>query len=679
MKLNTKFSAVEVENENPVNQFKMLVNEKSFSIIISGIYSRKIDAIIREYSCNAVDSHKMAGYNIPFDIHLPTYKEPYFYVEDYGLGLDEDDIVNVFTVAFASTKDNTNVAVGQIGIGAMSGFCYNTKSFTVTSKKNGKKYIYHCFINENGVPAFTKLLEEDTDECNGVKVELVVNPSDIYAFKSSAKSILRWLEIKPNFIGEEVELYQPRKIIEGDGWYFSDDSDCYVLMGGVLYSVDDTDPALQKYSDYIDSPIIIEAEMGSVDFQPSREGLQYTVKTIAFLRKTFERIEKDIANKISEKIESSDSLWQARVAFNEIKYTFNRKIRSLINPEEVKWNGKSLDYEDRFYNNYDFSIRHFIGDSYRKSPKQYHNKSILSNSNTIICVADENKGVVGKINHFCSQSNITVHLFTPDKDKLDELLIILEKELGCTREDIKFSSDLPSPPKKTFSRNKIGKISKWVYSYRVTYSWVERDLSKEDITQGTYYYVLRKAYKFLDGSVEKKPKELKKYIDVVNDHLKGDVDVYAMSPKESKNLPSNWVEFTSYAKSIIDNKKKECQEYLDYSIKEKNVKEYIRKYYSEINTLRLIKDDLPQDHKIVSLLNEIDNLLNSDLKEPSGYDTIISILDLQGEDYEVDLDMSVIEEYPLFGHYNNYYGRPKVPVDHFVLYILGVDSLNKEN
>ena len=54
------------------------------------VYSHKERAIIRELSCNAHDSHVMAGTtHIPFEVHLPTQLEPYFSIRDYGTGLTE--------------------------------------------------------------------------------------------------------------------------------------------------------------------------------------------------------------------------------------------------------------------------------------------------------------------------------------------------------------------------------------------------------------------------------------------------------------------------------------------------------------------------------------------------------------------------------------------------------------
>ena len=63
------------------------------------VYSNKERAVIRELACNAHDSHVMAGTtDVPFDVHLPTQLEPWFSLRDYGTGLADDDIANVYGV-----------------------------------------------------------------------------------------------------------------------------------------------------------------------------------------------------------------------------------------------------------------------------------------------------------------------------------------------------------------------------------------------------------------------------------------------------------------------------------------------------------------------------------------------------------------------------------------------------
>jgi len=68
------------------------------------VYSHKERAVIRELSCNAHDAHVTAGTTeVPFDIHLPTVLEPWFSLRDYGTGLADSGIANVYVAIGIST------------------------------------------------------------------------------------------------------------------------------------------------------------------------------------------------------------------------------------------------------------------------------------------------------------------------------------------------------------------------------------------------------------------------------------------------------------------------------------------------------------------------------------------------------------------------------------------------
>ena len=97
---------------------------KLFQIISSGLYSNKVQAIIRELCTNAWDSHKEAGQEKDFEVWLPTTLKPEFRIRDYGTGMDEKTMFEVFNCLFESTKTETNDQVGMLGLGSKSPFSY---------------------------------------------------------------------------------------------------------------------------------------------------------------------------------------------------------------------------------------------------------------------------------------------------------------------------------------------------------------------------------------------------------------------------------------------------------------------------------------------------------------------------------------------------------------------------
>jgi len=172
-----------LSNVGEIGEFRIRNSAKAFNILSSGLYANKIKAIIRELSCNAIDSHTAAGTNQPFEVHLPTTLEPWFYIRDFGTGLNHEQVSNIYTTYFESTKTESNAFIGALGLGSKSPFSY-TDNFTVTAIKDGHKGIYTAFINDVGVPSIALMGEEQVTEPNGVEVKFSVN--DRYDFNKFA-------------------------------------------------------------------------------------------------------------------------------------------------------------------------------------------------------------------------------------------------------------------------------------------------------------------------------------------------------------------------------------------------------------------------------------------------------------------------------------------------------------
>ena len=140
-----------MSNVGEIGEFRIRNSAKAFSILSSGLYANKVRAVIRELSCNAVDSHVAAGRaDTPFDVHLPNALEPHFSIRDYGTGLSHDQVTQIYTTYFESTKTNSNAFIGALGLGSKSPFSY-TDNFTVTAIQNGKQGTTGIRIGAGGI------------------------------------------------------------------------------------------------------------------------------------------------------------------------------------------------------------------------------------------------------------------------------------------------------------------------------------------------------------------------------------------------------------------------------------------------------------------------------------------------------------------------------------------------
>jgi len=68
-----------------------------FSILRNQLYSDKILAVVREYCTNAMDANIDAGVpDCPIQVSIPNAFSPFFKVRDFGKGLSEEQVYNIF-------------------------------------------------------------------------------------------------------------------------------------------------------------------------------------------------------------------------------------------------------------------------------------------------------------------------------------------------------------------------------------------------------------------------------------------------------------------------------------------------------------------------------------------------------------------------------------------------------
>ena len=309
-----------LSNVGQVGEFRIRNSAKAFNILSSGLYANKIRAIIREYSCNAVDSHTEANSTTPFDVHLPNSLEPWFSVRDYGVGLDEQQVRNIFTTYFESTKTATDELIGGLGLGSKSAFSY-TDNFTIVAVKGGIKRVYTAFINEQGVPSIAPMGEEGSNEPNGVEIRFAVEDSyDFRKFYEEARHVYKHFKLRPVVSGGIGEFsfiepeYTDRDIIPGIHSTANSrgyTSYSYAIMGNIEYPLQVPGNAdLGGLEHLLTCGLTIEFAIGELDIQASREGLSYIPETIAAIKSKLEALNGVLADKIAEEIAAIKNPWE---------------------------------------------------------------------------------------------------------------------------------------------------------------------------------------------------------------------------------------------------------------------------------------------------------------------------------------------------------------------------------
>lgn len=275
--------------DKPKESFRAGMRAEDFphlANLLINLYSRPVEAVLREYSTNALDSHIDAGVTRPIEVTLPTSARPELKIQDFGLGLSVDDLRDIYSMYGRSTKRDSNAATGQLGLGCKSGLTY-CDTFGITSVRNGVKIAAESTKDEHGIGVINIIDTKATDEPNGVTITIPVGAFDIGQFERAAEHLFQfWDEGTVLVNGEAPEIPDWRKrslVLDDENSLFIVPTDSnldssYVVMGNVAYDARDA------YVEHANGGrsyrrFVYFANHGDVDFPPSRETLHMTPHT----------------------------------------------------------------------------------------------------------------------------------------------------------------------------------------------------------------------------------------------------------------------------------------------------------------------------------------------------------------------------------------------------------------
>lgn len=265
--------------------------------ILTDMYSNRILAVVREYSTNARDAQIEAGFPGPIEITLPSPLAPFFKVKDYGIGLNRDDIREIYSQYGASTKRESNDFNGMLGIGCKAALTY-TSQFTVVSVKDGQRTQVVVTRDQAGA-SMTVVDERPTDDANGTEVTVPVSRDDIPVFAREVQGFFQWWPEGSVLVnGVPPARFQGLKL--NDRLYVVEESNSSrVVMGGVAYPVDSLTTRLTyAYS------VVAFVDIGEVNFAPSREALMDTPTTTGTLAALRDEISESIDGAIQSAIDA---------------------------------------------------------------------------------------------------------------------------------------------------------------------------------------------------------------------------------------------------------------------------------------------------------------------------------------------------------------------------------------
>jgi len=242
-------------------------------MLSKNLYSDAIGSTVRECASNALDSHRRAGVNKPIVVSLVrndsnNYE---FSVEDFGVGLDANDVEKIISKYGKSTKRDSDTELGMMGLGFKAPLAY-ASSFYFRCRKDGVERKYMMYEGEE-TNTIDLIYEKPTTEGNGVKVIIPIKWGDRWDFTSKIKEQLAYFEhvyfnvddVDNNFVIHRSNLFQFSEL--------SSDNYLHVCLDDVYYPLD-----FKKLDiDRIEIPVGLRLSLTDGVFPtPNREALRYT-------------------------------------------------------------------------------------------------------------------------------------------------------------------------------------------------------------------------------------------------------------------------------------------------------------------------------------------------------------------------------------------------------------------
>jgi hypothetical protein len=370
------------------------------NVLSNTLYTDKVAAVLREYGCNAFDANVEAGKgDQPIEVTLPNKLEPSVRIRDFGYGMNEQQIADVFCKLGRSTKRNSNAFTGMLGIGSKAGFAYGD-SFMVTSWADGKKIVYNAF-RDQGAPRLAKMLETASDAPDGIEVKVPVRVADIQEFVTKAERIFRYFKVQPIIHGAKIDFRQRDARFEGTGWRYTGNGASFAIMGNVGYDLTLSGMGLDQYSGGTEAALIqagveLIFEIGELEIAANREGLQYRDITKKAVKTRLQTVVGEIADVFKKQIAGAPTLWDAHKAYHEAFEKTGasdvRRLRDLVDGKIV-WSGVKIrgsrfeigNVEKDPEVNVWMAERHAY---YSRTHKQPNPSSCMAHDNTVLVIND---------------------------------------------------------------------------------------------------------------------------------------------------------------------------------------------------------------------------------------------------------------------------------------------------
>ena len=396
MIINQKQSEIEILETKSSDTIGMSLDMDSANILMNmlskNLYSDSIGSAIRETVSNSLDSHRRSKCNKAIIVSLLLNEEGNyeFSSEDFGTGLDADDVKNIISKYGMSTKRQEANSLGAMGLGFKSPLAYSS-SFYFICRKDGMERKYLMYENENG-NSIDLLYESPTRECNGVKVIIPVKDRDKHDFYYKIKEQLAYFEnvffnvnVNGNTIDNEFKIhrtthYQFSELLDVDVMH--------ICLDDVYYPLDFN----KLGTGIIKVPIGLKFSLndGLIPI-PSRESLLYNNKTKEIILDKIKLIAEEFISKYNNSIKEIENIQDVFKYYNQNNRNVNINDKSINTLELKKFSSTEINspklknvslldlrtlYAHREYILGEYMLKYRLESNKFKENKSFYNRDI---------------------------------------------------------------------------------------------------------------------------------------------------------------------------------------------------------------------------------------------------------------------------------------------------------------
>lgn len=357
-------------------------------MLSKNLYSDSVGSTVRECASNALDSHRRAGVDKPIVVSFGrndsnNYE---FSVEDFGTGLDAEDVKNIISKYGKSTKRNSATELGMMGLGFKAPLAYSS-SFYFVCRKDGVERKYMMYEGED-TNTIDLLYEKATTEANGVKVIVPVAYYDRNDFQTKIRQQLAYFEsVYFNIDGFDNDF----QIVRSEHFQWSplaNDNKLHICLDNVYYPIEFEKLGISR----IDFPVGLRFSLTDGIFPtPNRESIRYTKEAKEVILNKLRTVADYFVNKYNESVVETDNLHHIMEYFsNDYKYinifgNSNLEISELCKHATISYTMPTLKgiqhlnlkvlYKHREYIFGEYETRYYIHGRFREC-KRYYDKTI---------------------------------------------------------------------------------------------------------------------------------------------------------------------------------------------------------------------------------------------------------------------------------------------------------------